>query len=258
MFAGIDHVVVACEDPNATAKQLEEELGLSFTSGGRHPGAGTWNRLAWLADGSYLELIGVADRREALGSPVGASALRVLDERGGGFAGFAIRSDELEDDVTMLQATGAALTDPIHGSRAAADGEVVEWWVAVPERIGADGLPFLIRHAMTGREWGPDGLEQRAAFRHPIGGPVQLTRLDIATLDPPSRAGDYAEQLGIAFRAVADLAVAQVGPHIVRLLPEREMATAATIVLAAGVETPRSVDAAGVRWDVEPVPVLAR
>ena len=64
MFAGIDHVVVACEDPNATANQLEEELGLSFTSGGRHPGAGTWNRLAWLADGSYLELIGVADRRE--------------------------------------------------------------------------------------------------------------------------------------------------------------------------------------------------
>jgi hypothetical protein len=57
---------------------------------------------------------------------------------------------------------------------------------------------------------------------------------------------------------VADLAVAQVGPHVIRLLPEREMATAATIVLAAGVETPRSADIAGVRWDVEPVeaPIL--
>lgn len=258
MFAGIDHIVVACADPDASARQLEDELGLVFTGGGRHPGAGTWNRLAWLADGSYLELIGVADRREALGSPVGASALRVLDERGGGFAGFAIRSDELEDDVAMLQATGAALSDPIHGSRAAADGEVVEWWVAVPERIGRDGLPFLIRHAMTGREWGPDGLAERAAFRHPIGSPVQLVRLDIASGDPVSRAADYAEQLGIAFRAVADLAVAQVGPHVLRLLPEREMVAAATIVLAAGVDTPRSADIADVRWDVEPVPVLAR
>jgi hypothetical protein len=35
------------------------------------------------------------------------------------------------------------------------------------------------------------------------------------------------------------------------------MASTATIVLAAGVETPRSADIAGVRWDVEPVPLLA-
>jgi hypothetical protein len=253
MFGGIDHIVVACEDPNAAAEQLEQELGVTFSGGGRHPGAGTWNRLSWLADGAYLELIGVADRREALGSPVGAAALRALDARRGGFAGFAIRSDELEDDVAMLQATGAALSDPIHGARSSDDGDVVEWWVSVPERIGPDGLPFLIRHALTGREWGPDALEARAAFQHPIGSPIRLARLDIATADPPSRAGDYAEQLGIAFRAVADLAVAQVGPHVIRLLPEREMATAATIVLAAGVETPRSADIAGVRWDVEPV-----
>lgn len=258
MLHGIDHIVVACDDPDATAAQITDEIGLAFTGGGRHPGAGTWNRLAFLADEAYLELIGVADRREALGSPVGASALRALDERGGGFASYAVRSDELEDDVTMLQATGAALTDPLHGSRDGADGETVEWWISVPERLGPDGLPFLIRHALVGREWGPDAVRQRVAFRHPIGSPMHLVRLDIATDDPPSRAGDYAEQLGISFRAVADLAVAQVGPHIIRLLPSREMATVATIVLAAGVDTPRSADIAGVRWDVDPVPVLAR
>jgi hypothetical protein len=188
---------------------------------------------------------------------LGASALRSLDESGGGFATYAVRSDDLEDDVTMLQATGAALTDPLHGSRNGPDGQSVEWWISVPERLGPVCLPFLIRHALVGHEWGPDALRERATFRHPIGSPMQLARLDIATDDPPSRAGDYAEQLGISFRAVADLAVAQVGPHIVRLLPEREMVTAATVVLAAGVDTPRSVDVAGVHWDVEPVPVLA-
>lgn len=258
MFHGIDHLVVACDDPDATAEQLTDEIGLAFAGGGRHRGAGTWNRLAWLADEAYVELIGVSDRRDALGSPVGASALRALDDRGGGFASYAIRSDELEDDVTMLQATGAALTDPLHGSREGSDGERVEWWLSVPERIGPDGLPFLIRHALVGKEWGPDALRERVTFRHPIGSPMRLVRLDIATDDPPSRAGDYSEQLGISFRAVADLAVTQIGRHVIRLLPSREMVTAATVVLAAGIESPRSADIAGVHWDVDPDPALAR
>lgn len=252
MFRGIDHLVIACADPDAVAAALEAEIGLAFTSGGRHPGSGTWNRLAWLADESYVELITVTDRREALGSPVGAAALMALDDRGGGFATYAVRSDELEDDVIALQSTGAALSDPLRGSRAADDGELVEWWVAVPERLGPDGLPFLIRHALSGGEWGPDALRARATQVHPIGGPLRLARLDIATDDPPSRAADYLEQLGIGFRVVADLAVAQIGPHAVRLLPSREMATAAGVVLAAAVESPRSADIASVRWSVEP------
>lgn len=252
MLRGIDHLVIACHDPDATADALADEVGLRFTGGGRHPGAGTWNRLAWLADESYVELIGVDDRREAVGSSVGAAALRALEERDGGFAAYALRSDELEDDVTMLQATGAALSDPLHGSRLSPGGEVVEWWTSVPERLGPDGLPFLIRHALTGAEWGPEALRRRATDVHRLPGAVRLARLDIATDDPPARAAEYLEQLGIAFRTVADLAVAQIGPHTVRLLPAREMAAVATITLAAEVPGPRSADVAGVRWSVSP------
>jgi hypothetical protein len=70
------------------------------------------------------------------------------------------------------------------------------------------------------------------------------------------------EQLGIDFWAVADLAVADIGPHVLRLVPRREMAVPAVITLAAEVESPRTVDLLGLRFDVEraalPVPVPHR
>src|SRR3990170_4145931 len=142
MIRGIDHLVIACADPDAAASELESSLGLVCTGGGRHPGRGTWNRIAWLADGSYLELIGVDDR---------------------------------------------------------------------------------------------------ARFEHPIGSPVIRARLDVATDDPPGTAAVLHEQLGLDFWAVADLAVADLGTHVVRLVPRGEMAVPAVVTLAAEVDAPRTV-----------------
>ena len=96
MIRGIDHLVIACVDPNAAAAELESSLGIACGGGGRHPGLGTWNRIAWLADGSYLELMGVDDREAALQGPVGAAAVAVLDASGGGLATYALADDTLE------------------------------------------------------------------------------------------------------------------------------------------------------------------
>ena len=71
------------------------------------------------------------------------------------------------------------------------------------------------------------------------------------TGDPPSTAATFHEQLGIDFWAVADLAVADIGPHVVRLVPRREMAVPAVLTLAADVESPRTVELLGMRFDVE-------
>ncbi len=81
MIRGIDHLVIACPDPDEAAATLESELGIAVTGGGRHPGAGSWNRIAWLADASYLELIGIDDPGLASKSPVSAAALRALESR---------------------------------------------------------------------------------------------------------------------------------------------------------------------------------
>jgi hypothetical protein len=261
MIRGIDHLVIACADPDAAAAELESALGLTCTGGGRHAGRGTWNRIAWLADGSYLELIGVDDREAALLQPVGAAAVRALDEHGGGLATYALSDDELE--LTVAALPEGSFGPVTHGSRARPDGEAVEWWTAFPDApLGPDAAPFLIQHAYVGKEWDHAALADRASFRHPLGSPVILARLDLATSEPPSVAAGLNEQLEIDFWAVADLAVANVGSHVIRLVPRREMAVPAVITLGAEVETPRTAELLGLRFDVErvelPVPTSGR
>ena len=57
-------------------------------------------------------------------------------------------------------------------------------------------------------------------------------------------------QLGLDFWAVADLAVADVGHHVLRLVPRREMAVPAVVTLTADVDAPRTAEILGLRFDV--------
>ncbi len=41
MFRGIDHLVIACPDPGRAADDLEAEIGITATGGGRHEGRGS-------------------------------------------------------------------------------------------------------------------------------------------------------------------------------------------------------------------------
>ena len=68
MLLGIDHLVVAVESVEAAAEELDGELGLAFTGGGRHEAWGTYNRLAFLGD-TFVELIGVFDRGSSCPGP---------------------------------------------------------------------------------------------------------------------------------------------------------------------------------------------
>jgi len=253
MVIGIDHLVIAVPDLDTAAHELEQGIGLAVTGGGRHPGAGTANRIAFLADGSYLELIAVEDRDAARAQPLGAAVLRTLDERGGGLAAYALLDDHLQTSVAELQANGSSLGSVQQGSRMRDDGELVEWWAAFPEGVGLDGVPFLIRHASIGSEWGPAALAARQSYVHPIGSPVVLARLDVATPDPQDLAARYLRELGLEFWAVLDLAVCSVGRHVIRLVPTREMESPASITLGAQVETPGSFHVLGLRIDIEPV-----
>lgn len=250
MLRGIDHLVIAVPDLDAAVAELTESVGLAFTAGGRHPGAGTANRIAFLGE-PYLELIAVEDEAAARERPIGAAALRAL-ERGGGLATYALVDDELEVTVPQLQANQSTIGPVTYGERERPDGERVEWWTATFDSLSRYNPPFLIRHAHAGAEWGTVALEERRAFRHPIGSPVELQRLDVATPDPPALAAEYFSQLNVEFWAVSDLAVTSIGPHTIRLIPTNEMPAGSEVVLGAAVDTPRSVDALGVRFSVEP------
>ncbi len=251
MASGIDHVAIAVPDPDAAAAELTEALGIAFTGGGRHEALGTFNRIAFLGD-AFLELLGVSDQDDAVNWPVGAAGVVAL-ERGGGFATYALLADELDGRVVALRAAGSSIGPAVYGSRRRQDGDLVEWWTATFPELGPDRPPFLIKHAYAGSEWGPDAMAARRAFRHPIGFPASLQRLEIATTDPPGLAAAYAAEIGLELSAVGDLAVGTVGPHAIRLVPSREMEVAAVVTIGADVREPRTFLAFGVRFDVEPV-----
>lgn len=255
MMRGIDHLVVAVHDPDGAAEELARMLGLAFTGGGRHPGAGTFNRVAFLGD-AYLELIGIEDRRAAERHPIGAAAIRAL-EGGGGLATYALADDEIESNVASLQAAGSSIGPVERGSRRRPDGEEMTWWRASFAELAPDRPPFLIRHDPTGAESGAAALRERAEQVHPLGSPVILVRLDIATQDPPSLAAGYFRELGLEFWAVADLAVCSIGQHTIRLRPSGQMPVPAAVVLGAEVEAPRSLQALGMQLDIEPVDLPA-
>lgn len=221
MFLGIDHLVIAVEDPDAAAASLEAELGLAATGGGRHA-TGTHNRLVFLGD-AYLELIGVWDRALALAHPVGAAAVRALDAGTPGLVTYAVATDGARREVGALRAAGSPISDAVAGSRTRPDGDVIAWQVAFPPAVGPAEPFFLIEHELAGPEWGEDARRRRASFVHPFGGRARLVGVEIVVPDPKAAAESYMRILGVAVPpgpgAVPGERQARIGEHGIRLVP---------------------------------------
>lgn len=250
-LTGIDHLVIAVHDVEAAAATLEAGLGLAVTGGGRHETAGTHNRLAFLGD-AYLELIGAFDRSRVWASPafaVGGAALAVLDSGREGLATFALATDDVRQDVARLRLAGSSIGEPGAGSRVRPDGETVRWVTAFPA-LGAERPPFLIEHDLEGAEWGAGARAARAAFRHPRGGRVRLTALELPVHDPGAVAAEYGCVLGLAF---SEGWRALVGEHelVLRRAATRGEPPAVRLAAEAGTP-PLEVTRVGVRWVIEP------
>jgi Glyoxalase-like domain len=134
----VDHVLIAVDDLEAAAKEVEERYGLTSVEGGRHHGFGTANRIVPLGE-TYLELVAVVDRAEAAASGFGSWV-------GGGerprLLGWCLRTDALD---AVAERLGLTIAD---GSRARPDGAVLRWRMAGLERSAEEpSLPFFI-------EWG--------------------------------------------------------------------------------------------------------
>ncbi len=255
MLTGIDHLVVACVDPDAAAAELEAVLGLHAGGGGRHETLGTFNRLVWLGD-SYLELIGVFDEELAASSWVGRPTLRTL-RQGSGLATYALASDDLAADVARLRATGALLEGPLPGERIRPDGRVVRWLLAAPPVLGPLDPGFLIEHDGSTAEWTPSERAARAAQVHPAGGPVRLEALELPVPDLPAAMTRQLRTLGLQFRpslAGRGARDTTIGPQTLRLRPAARGDSLPTIrlrILAADDARERKpVELLGCRWVV--------
>ncbi len=149
----LDHVVLVVPDLDE-AVRAHEARGFTVTPGGEHAGGLTHNALVAFADGSYLELIAFHDVRSAAAK---THRWWHVADRGGGWADFALLSDDLVADVDAL---GDLVTlPPTDGGRTRPDGTRIAWRSAVL----ASPLPFLIQD-VTPRE-----VRVPAAAAHPSG-----------------------------------------------------------------------------------------
>jgi hypothetical protein len=200
VLTGLDHLIIAAADPDQAASQIEKELGLRASGGGRHEQHGTFNRLIWLGD-SYVELMGVSNASLAEGSWWGTHVAGVLTRQSAAVAGLALASDDLAGDVQRLRGQGSRISDRIDGRRLRPDGAEVRWRIArVPDPVTDIGLTFLIEHESGAAEWTPAERGARAVEPHPVGTVARLTRICFPVADVRVTTLGLLRDLGLQFR----------------------------------------------------------
>jgi hypothetical protein len=218
MLLGLDHVVLACADPDAAASELETRLGLAATGGGRHEALGTWNRIVWLGD-AYLELVGVFEPELASRSWFGRPVLAAL-ERGGGLVTWAVAVNDL-DETLRWAPPESGLIGPLDGERVRHDERVVRWRLAHPAELSST-TPFLIEHDRTAAEWTDDDRAARADERHAIGGRARLAGLEVMAASPAAAAGRLRSVLAATVEPAGRAAVrVRFGAQEVRFVASR-------------------------------------
>jgi hypothetical protein len=241
MLLGVDHLVIAVDEPDRAVAQVAHAIGVRPGGGGRHDRLGTFNRLIWVGD-SYIEFVGIFDRELAATSWLGAPTLRALDR--GGFVTWAIATDDIERDVARLRGSGADLTDAKVGERVRPDGDVVRWSYAVPFRLGPDLPPFLIEHDRTAAEWRPADRADRAAQ------PGRLRGIDIGVADVEAAGARLAEEFALEPRRMAGVARFAIGDQTVTLRTHHG-GPAATVRLSNAEVGPTKIGLFGCQWIVE-------
>lgn len=130
----IDHVIYGTRDLDIAVARIEAALGLPAVAGGRHEGLGTHNRIVPLSDGSFIELLAVADEQEAKGSPLGAALLAGI-ARGDGLLGWAVAVEDVGQVAARL---GTSVTTIGRQGMTAS-------LTAVTESLSQPFLPFFIQ-----------------------------------------------------------------------------------------------------------------
>jgi hypothetical protein len=139
MLRQLDHVVLVVRDLSG-AMVDHRRRGFTVTPGGEHADGVTHNALITFADGTYLELVAFRDLARSL-----THRWWKVAAEGGGFADFALLSDDLNADAAAL--ADLVTTPPKEGGRIRPDGVELKWRTAFLKAP----LPFVIED-LTARE----------------------------------------------------------------------------------------------------------
>ncbi len=177
MILGFDHVILVVLDLDAAMAE-HRGRGFTVTPGGEHAGGLTHNALVGFQDGSYLELIAFHD----LAAAHGKHGWAPIAERGGGWADFALLSNDFLPDVAALGDLVAR--PPENGGRTRPDGVAIAWRLARLQ----EPLPFLIED-LTARELRVPGGD---AAKH-ANGTRGLAGIVLGAMDPARVTERYAQ-----------------------------------------------------------------
>ena len=127
----LDHVIYGTRNLEKAAARLEQEHGLRFLLGGRHPG-GTVNSVAPLQPPQYLELLAIDEASDEW-----TQEAEVLLAKGRTLLGWGLSVDDIE---LVADRHGLAIEE---GSVTLADGSTGSWRIAASEDIP---LPFFVAY----------------------------------------------------------------------------------------------------------------
>ncbi len=196
---GLDHLVLATPDVDATATWLAEATGVSPSPGGSHVGFGTRNVLFGLGAGVYLEIVG-PDKKQ--GKVDRDRPFRIDGLTEPGIVTWCAKGSRLQDLQQTAASAGLVYRDPLPMQRQASN-VLLSWELLLPSFENQGGvLPFFIDWGETAHPSGslPEGL--------------RLTELSVTHPDPTSIGGFFAA-LGVSLEVsegTAGLAVRVQGP----------------------------------------------
>jgi catechol 2,3-dioxygenase-like lactoylglutathione lyase family enzyme len=196
-----DHVVIAVRDLDA-AISTYRALGFEVSPGGHHTGLGTSNAIIRFGL-DYIELLSVSDRAEAEQGG-GLSATTLLDffeKQVGGLVGYALATDDIEQETERLRRTGLPSQGPFAMQRMRPDGRLLSWSLLVPGNVPwRHPWPFFIHWDV------PD--DQRLTWEKPgvhANGVVSWAGISIVVNDLESAIDLYQRQIGLALEQTNDV-----------------------------------------------------
>ncbi len=139
----LDHIVISGKNLNTASEKCEDILTIK---GGEHENWGTHNYLAYFANGSYLEWLGVNNKTVAHQSenPLIHHLIYLLDSGREEAFQFALQAD-IDKFVTHFKQEKVNYIGPIAGRRTKPDGETLTWRMLFPKYdFTKETLPFLI------------------------------------------------------------------------------------------------------------------
>ncbi|WP_051189152.1 VOC family protein [Halalkalibacillus halophilus] len=148
-----DHLVIYSKNPKSHQELFSKVHKLQGMEGGTHQNWGTFNHLAFMAENSYIEWLGVQDEAVASASdnPLIQQTYQAHLKKQEGPIQFALRTTELDNFLEHFDRNNISYSGPFPGSRTKPDGTKLEWKMVFPFSEQTDSpLPFLI-------EWNGEG-----------------------------------------------------------------------------------------------------